>query len=84
MLIQKNIFEQLSEGCDKDCRFDVGVSSVTAAYYPPVYDKNGVNVNPNGNTSRTQYHCMTCGKYWVTQTRLGETTIKILNENEEV
>jgi hypothetical protein len=80
MLNQKNIFSQLSEGCDKECRFDVGMSTTTLAYYAPVYDKNGVNLNQDGNTSTTHYHCRVCGKSWMTQTKLGKTNIKLLSE----
>lgn len=36
-------------------------SYVTAVYYPPIY-KNGVNINPNKNTSTTHCTCMNCGK----------------------
>jgi hypothetical protein len=80
MLNQKNIFSQLSEGCDKECRFNVGISTVSAAYYPPVYDKNGINVNPSRNTSTTKYNCQVCGKHWDIITSVDETNIKLLSE----
>lgn len=80
MIHDKNIFAQLSEGCDKDCRFDVGMSSMSAVYYPPVFDKNGINLNTDGNISTTNYQCRVCGKSWSVKTRLGQTPLIILNE----
>lgn len=38
-------------------------SSCTAAYYPPIY-KDGVNINPDRNTTTTECKCMNCGKYF--------------------
>ncbi len=31
----------------EDCRFSYGGGTTTCVYYPPVYDKNGVNINPD-------------------------------------
>lgn len=36
-------------------------SECTAVYYPPIY-KDGVNINPDRNTTTTHYTCMNCGK----------------------
>ena len=36
-------------------------SMTTAAYYPPIY-KDGVNINPDRNTTTTYCTCMNCGK----------------------
>ena len=36
-------------------------SESTAVYYPPIY-KNGVNINPDRNTTTTHCTCMNCGK----------------------
>lgn len=80
MLGENTIFKQLSEGCDKECRFTSGVSSVTDLYYPPVYDKDGVNINPDSNTTSTQYHCGVCGKTWSVKTTRGENSIMLLKE----
>ena len=38
-----------------------GHSVTTAAYYPPVY-KDGVNINPDKNTTTTYCTCLACGK----------------------
>lgn len=36
-------------------------STTTAMYYPPIW-KNGVNINPDRNTSTTYCTCMNCKK----------------------
>lgn len=33
----------------------------TALYCPPIY-KDGVNINPDQNSSTTHCHCLECGK----------------------
>ncbi len=33
----------------------------TAVYYPPIY-KDGVNINPDRNTTSVNCTCMNCGK----------------------
>ena len=37
-----------------------GVSMTTNVYYPPVWE-NGVNINPDGNTTTTEFICEKCG-----------------------
>ena len=34
-------------------------SETTTVYYPPIY-KDGVNINPDRNTSTTKCHCKNC------------------------
>lgn len=36
-------------------------STYTAVYYPPVW-KNGVNINPDRNTTAIHCTCINCGK----------------------
>lgn len=36
-------------------------STSTCVYYPPIY-KDGVNINPDRNTTTTHCTCMNCGK----------------------
>lgn len=36
-------------------------STRTMVYYPPIY-KNGVNINPDRNTTTTNCRCLNCGK----------------------
>lgn len=43
--------------------YSVGASSSTLAYFPPIY-KDGVNINPNRNTTTTELHCEECGNNW--------------------
>ena len=47
-----------------DCMFLQGGGHTTLAYYPPIYDKNGVNTNPDRNTTTSTLKCLTCGKMW--------------------
>lgn len=60
--------------CEKECMFRYGVSMTTAAYYPPVYNKAGVNVNPDMNTTSGDVTCITCGKSWFYISQNGNTT----------
>ena len=62
--------------CDKECRIQFGHSMTTCMYYPPIYDKNGMNINPDANITSGDCRCTTCGKTWGYSTRLGETTYK--------
>jgi hypothetical protein len=62
--------------CDKECRIQFGLSITTCMYYAPVYDKNGIDINPDANTTSGDCKCTTCGKAWGYSTRLGETTYK--------
>lgn len=36
-------------------------TTTTAVYYPTIY-KNGVNINPDQNSSTTCCRCLECGK----------------------
>lgn len=77
------MFQNPNPTCDKDCRFQTGFTVTTAAYYPAIYDKNGVNVNPDGNMTTSEVTCSVCGKSWVSNTRYGKTEYKEIN-NETV
>lgn len=46
----------------------------TCMYFQPIYDKNGVNINPDANTTTFKVNCTSCGKMWAGRTRLDETT----------
>lgn len=46
--------------CNKLTRRKEGISMVTALYYPPIYDENGNNTNPDRNNSTTNYKCLEC------------------------
>jgi len=58
----------------EDCRFSYGGGTTTCVYYIPVYDKNGVNINPDRNTTTFKVECLTCGRMWEGKTCVGETT----------
>ena len=65
--------------CERDdCRFFQSGGRSTLAYYQPIYDKNGVNINPDGNTTTSNLECLTCGKRWTARTQYGETTYEEL------
>lgn len=72
-----------SVNCNKDCMFTQGRSSTTLAYYAPIYDKNGVNVNPDRNTTYSDISCVTCSRKWKTQTTLGVTKYEEIISNEK-
>jgi hypothetical protein len=48
--------------CNKPTKRTAGMSMTTAAYFPPVYDENGVNTNPDRNTITSFWHCLECDK----------------------
>jgi len=51
--------------CDSDdCRIHVSEGMSTLAYYPPVYDKTGNNINPDMNTSYGKAGCSVCKRSW--------------------
>ncbi len=61
--------------CEReDCRFCVGVEMSTCVYYSPIYDKNGNNLNPDGNSTSGEISCSTCNKKWKYITRYNKTT----------
>jgi hypothetical protein len=58
----------------EDCRFTQSFGTTTLVAYIPIYDKNGVNINPDANTTTFKVNCLSCGKMWVGKSRLDETT----------
>lgn len=46
------------------CRIIRSGGMTTAAYYSPVYNEHGNNLNPDMNTTTYQMLCLTCGKKW--------------------
>lgn len=60
--------------CQNDCRFvEVGPSMTTSMYFPPVYDKNGNNTNPDGNITSGTLSCRICNKTWSYSTQYSNT-----------
>ncbi len=75
------MFDNPNPGCEKECIFRGGMSTTTAMYFEPQYDKNGNNLNPDGNITTTKISCSTCNRQWVASTRYGETThTEIVND----
>ena len=63
--------------CPSDsCRFHVGLEMTTSMYYPPVYDKQGNNLNPDGNITSGEMTCTTCNKKWKYSKQYGETNFE--------
>lgn len=56
-------FKKLAHDCENPT-YKQGITTTTSAYYEPVYDENGVNINPDRNTTYTSFHCTKCGKAW--------------------
>ena len=50
--------------CKKATKITEGISLTTLAYYPPTYNEYGENINPDRNTTRTEYTCHECGTKW--------------------
>jgi hypothetical protein len=59
-----------------DCRYAVGLEMTTSLYYPPAYNKEGVNINPDGNITSGEMTCSTCNKKWRYSIQFGETTFQ--------
>ncbi len=62
----------------EDCRFIEHPGTTTLAYYTPIYDKNGININPDRNATTSRVECLACGKMWKATTNLGVTTYEEL------
>lgn len=60
--------------CDGDCKFTSGLSSQTLVYYMPIYDKGGVNTNPDRNIRTAEYSCVTCQKQYTVSSQYGSET----------
>ena len=46
--------------CNSIGPLNQGASMTTSVYYPPVWE-NGVNINPDGNITTTEFICEKCG-----------------------
>lgn len=60
--------------CSEQCRFQDNGSSSTYVAYIPVYDKNGVNTNPDMNTIKGSITCIVCNRSFGYTTQAGITT----------
>jgi hypothetical protein len=57
----------------QDCKFTKGAEFTTAAYYLPVYNKEGMLVSTDGNTTTCEVTCIVCGQKWKSKTQFGVT-----------
>jgi len=48
--------------CKKPTERSGGMGEVTMMYFPPVWDKEGNNTNPDRNIKTTYWRCQECGK----------------------
>ena len=68
------MFDNPNPNCEKECIFRADMTTTTSMYYPPIYDKKGNNLNPDGNITSGTISCSTCNRQWVAKTQYGETT----------
>lgn len=73
------MFDNPNPSCEKECIFRGSMSTTTAMYYEPIYDKNGKNLNPDGNITTIKVSCAVCHRQWVSSTQYGETKYTELN-----
>lgn len=66
--------------CEGECRFRIGPGSTTCAYYPPVYDKHGNNINPDGNVTSGSVSCNVCDRQWSYATQYGKTEFQEITQ----
>lgn len=52
--------------CEKPTKRTGGAGSVTCMYFPPIYDENGHNTNPDRNTTTSYWECLECKKNYST------------------
>jgi hypothetical protein len=48
--------------CKKPTKRTGGIGTVTAMYFPPIYDENGINTNPDRNIQTSRWTCNECEK----------------------
>ena len=48
--------------CKKPTRRQKLGSTKTSRYFPPIYDEEGNNTNPDRNTITVEYYCLECNK----------------------
>lgn len=58
--------------CMHECMIQEGPVFSTAVYYPPTYNKQGVNINKDNNKTIGNLKCWTCNKEWRYELQNGE------------
>lgn len=65
--------------CERnDCMIRIQSGFTTDAYYPPMYNKDGENVNPDNNVTTGTANCIHCKKNWTYSEQRGNRTYKIM------
>lgn len=62
--------------CDKSCAIQFTEGTSTSMYFPPIYNKHGININPDGNSVNGKCMCTTCMKQWKYILQFGDTTFE--------
>ena len=61
------------------CRLrETSPQQTTLGYYPPVYDGYGNNLNPDMNTTTSEYHCSGCDKRFIASNRDGKVEYTVI------
>lgn len=69
------------KNCKNDCKIVYAYTASTSLFYIPVFDKDGVNINPDGNVISGSAKCLTCDQEWDFSTQYGNTIWKKLYAN---
>lgn len=67
------------DNCGDKAMFTESGGMTTAVYYPPIYDANGVNTNPDMNQTVSILTC-TCGNKWKCVSQGGNITMDKIND----
>ena len=62
--------------CKKPTKVQGGVGMSTCVDYPPIYDEEGNNTNPDMNTTTYNYKCLECKTWFSESFRGGQKNIK--------
>lgn len=73
-----NTFAAPDPGCVHACQLSEINQYKTAAYYPAVYNKDGVNTNADGNLTKSVVVCQTCNRSWYRTTLSGKSTFQLV------
>lgn len=69
--------------CKKPTKRTGGASSITCAYYQPIYDENGNNTNPDRNTTTSSWECLECKKAYSTAGNYTDGFYYLNNKTDE-
>ena len=62
-----------------------GMETSTCMYFPPEYNKDGINVNPDRNIHSSQYQCWECGgSFGISGNGVGEYKYDISKKKDKI